>query len=254
MPLVFDHVGIRCSDRAASDRFYATVLGVLGRAPQRSELYTEWDDFAIGPVDAEHPLTRRLHVGFTAASRAQVDAFWRAGVDAGHRSDGEPGLRPQYAPDYYGAYLLDPDGNSVEAVHHADVNESGVIDHVALRVLDVPSAQAFYATIADAAHLHLGEHDAQYASFRISSGGALSLHAGNPSEAVHIAFPGTRTDVHAFHATATAAGYRDNGAPGERPIYHPGYYAAFVLDPDGHNVEVVSHRDPEAAGEAPAGR
>ena len=53
-----------------------------------------------------------------------------------------------------------------------------------------------------------------------------------------------RTDdavVDAFHAAAVAAGYRDNGAPGERPQYHPGYYGAFVLDPDGHNIEVVNH-------------
>ena len=59
---------------------------------------------------------------------------------------------------------------------------------------------------------------------------------------VHRAFPTTENGtVDAFHAAATAAGYRDNGAPGERPVYHTGYYGAFVLDPDGHNVEVVNH-------------
>ena len=47
--------------------------------------------------------------------------------------------------------------------------------------------------------------------------------------------------MRAFHAAALAAGYEDHGAPGERPVYHPGYYGAFVLDPDGHNVEVVNH-------------
>jgi catechol 2,3-dioxygenase-like lactoylglutathione lyase family enzyme len=47
--------------------------------------------------------------------------------------------------------------------------------------------------------------------------------------------------VRAFHAAALAAGYKDHGAPGERAVYHPGYYGAFVLDPDGHNVEVVNH-------------
>jgi catechol 2,3-dioxygenase-like lactoylglutathione lyase family enzyme len=49
--------------------------------------------------------------------------------------------------------------------------------------------------------------------------------------------------VRAFHAAALAAGYEDNGGPGERPVYHPGYYGAFVLDPDGHNVEVVNHNE-----------
>jgi catechol 2,3-dioxygenase-like lactoylglutathione lyase family enzyme len=59
---------------------------------------------------------------------------------------------------------------------------------------------------------------------------------------VHLAFPADDdATVRAFHAAALAAGYTDHGAPGERPQYHPGYYGAFVLDPDGHNVEVVNH-------------
>ena len=62
------------------------------------------------------------------------------------------------------------------------------------------------------------------------------------TEPIHIAFP-AREDatVRAFHAAAIAAGYTDHGGPGERAVYHPGYYGAFVLDPDGHNVEVVNH-------------
>jgi catechol 2,3-dioxygenase-like lactoylglutathione lyase family enzyme len=73
-------------------------------------------------------------------------------------------------------------------------------------------------------------------------GGSFSLVAGTPTQHVHLAF-GTNDDaaVAAFHDAATAAGYRDNGAPGERPEYHAGYYAAFVLDPDGNNVELVNH-------------
>jgi len=59
-----------------------------------------------------------------------------------------------------------------------------------------------------------------------------------------MAFPTTDdAAVHAFHEAATAAGHRDNGAPGERPEYHAGYYGAFVLDPDGHNVELVNHNE-----------
>jgi catechol 2,3-dioxygenase-like lactoylglutathione lyase family enzyme len=59
---------------------------------------------------------------------------------------------------------------------------------------------------------------------------------------VHLAFPADDdATVDAFHAAALEAGYRDNGAPGERPVYHPGYYSAYVLDPDGNNVEVVHH-------------
>jgi catechol 2,3-dioxygenase-like lactoylglutathione lyase family enzyme len=62
------------------------------------------------------------------------------------------------------------------------------------------------------------------------------------TEHVHLAFPAQDdATVRAFHATALAAGYEDHGEPGERAVYHPGYYGAFVLDPDGHNVEVVNH-------------
>ena len=66
--------------------------------------------------------------------------------------------------------------------------------------------------------------------------------SGSPTEHVHLAFP-SRDDatVDAFHRAALEAGYASNGAPGERAVYHEGYYGAFVLDPDGNNVELVNH-------------
>ena len=65
--------------------------------------------------------------------------------------------------------------------------------------------------------------------------------AGEPTQNIHIAFCGDDDQVRRFHADATAAGYRSNGEPGERARYHAGYYAAYVLDPDGNNIEVVNH-------------
>src|SRR3989449_8571873 len=116
--LVFDHVGIAVSALAASDRFYCTVLSVLGVEPSHADAeLVEWEDWDIGATDPEHPVTRGLHVGFRARDRAQVDAFWQAGVDAGYRDEGAPGPRRQYGPMYYGGFLLDPHGNSVEAGH-----------------------------------------------------------------------------------------------------------------------------------------
>jgi catechol 2,3-dioxygenase-like lactoylglutathione lyase family enzyme len=116
---VFDHVTIRVSDRAASERFYATVFAPLGIEPTYSDDEPlEWDDFSIAPADAEHPVTRGLHAGFVAPSRAVADEFWRAGTGAGYRDDGAPGERPEYHAGYYGAYVLDPDGNNVEVVSH----------------------------------------------------------------------------------------------------------------------------------------
>ena len=91
---MFDHVTIRVADSVASRRFYETVLAPLGRTTESGELFDEWGDFSIAPALEEHPLTRGLHVAFVADSQAQVETFWRAGVDAGYASDGEPGLRP----------------------------------------------------------------------------------------------------------------------------------------------------------------
>ena len=80
------------------------------------------------------------------------------------------------------------------------------------------------------------------AQFRGSSGSFSVLEGSHRTEHLHMAFPAPDdATVDAFHAAATQAGYRDNGAPGERPEYHAGYYGAFVLDPDGNNVEVVNH-------------
>ena len=92
---MFDHVGIAVADLAASERFYRTVLSVLGAEPSHADAeLVEWEDWDIGPTDREHPLTRGLHVGFRAPSREAVDAFWQAGIDAGHRDDGAPGPSP----------------------------------------------------------------------------------------------------------------------------------------------------------------
>jgi catechol 2,3-dioxygenase-like lactoylglutathione lyase family enzyme len=239
---VFDHVTIRASAREASERFYDTVLPTVELAKRFSEEHAvEWGDFSLSQASDEKPVTRRLHIAFFAASRDDVDAFWRVGTDAGYRDDGPPGLRPQYSPDYYGAFLLDPDGNSAEAVHHGSRRRPGAIDHLWIRVADVAAAKRFYETIAPHSGFRLRRDSEERAGFA-GTGSSFSLVAGTPTEHVHIAFPATdNATVDAFHRAATEAGYRDNGAPGERPIYHPGYYSAFVLDPDGNNVEVVNH-------------
>jgi len=243
---VFDHVGIAVSDLAASERFYRTVLSVLGIEPSHADaVLVEWEDWCIGPTDREHPVTRGLHVGFRAPDRAAVDAFWQAGIDAGHPNDGAPGPRTVYRPDYYGAFLLDPDGNSVEAVHtdRESPVPDGRIDHLWLRVRDPQASRRFYTTVAPYAGLRLA-HDAPDRVELSGSDFSFSLVRDERplTEHVHLAFAAdSDATVRAFHAAALAAGYEDHGAPGERTVYHPGYYAAYVRDPDGHNVEVVNH-------------
>src|ERR1700755_3103227 len=158
---MFDHVGVAVSDLAASERFYRTVLSALGVEPGHADPeLVEWEDWCIGPTDREHPVTRGRHVGFRAPSRAAVDAFWQAVIDAGYRDDGAPGPRTIYGPDYYGGFLLDPDGNSAEAVHRERPSAAapGYIDHLWIRVADVEASKRFYATIAPHAGIRLA-HD-----------------------------------------------------------------------------------------------
>ena len=255
---MFDHVGIAVSDLGVSEHFYRTVLSVLGVEPSHADAdqvrssearsLVGWDDWWIGSTDREHLVTRGLHVGFRARDRAAVDAFWQAGIDAGYRDDGAPGPRQVYGPDYYGGFLLDPDGNGVEAVHGARERPApdGRIDHLWLRVRDLPAARRFYTRVVAP---HAGLRLAHDAPDRVQFSGpdfsfSLVHDERPPTEHVHLAFSAdTDATVRAFHAAALAAGYEDHGAPGERAIYHPGYYGAFVLDPDGHNIELVNHND-----------
>jgi catechol 2,3-dioxygenase-like lactoylglutathione lyase family enzyme len=240
---VFDHVGIRASDRDASELFYGLVLSTIGieRTHSDDEL-AEWDDFAISQANPDKPVTRRLHIGFAAPSREHVDEFWRVGTDAGYRDDGAPGPRPQYRDDYYGSFLLDPDGNSAEAVHTSLEREG--VDHLWIRVADVAAAQRFYEVVAPHAGFSFNRvnGDPRRAQF-VGEGGSFSVvEDGEPTEHLHMAFPvPANSAVEAFHRAALDAGYRDNGGPGERPEYHQGYYGAFILDPDGNNIELVNH-------------
>jgi predicted lactoylglutathione lyase len=239
---VFDHVTIRVSDRGASERFYDTVFATIDVEKTASNAESaEWSDFSLAAATPDRPVTRRLHVGFGAPTRAHVDEFWNIGTAAGYRDDGAPGPRPQYTEDYYGSFLLDPDGNSAEAMHYEGMRTGGVVDHLWMRVADVEAAARFYETIAPHAGLRTGLRRADRAQFRGPSG-SFSVLAGEPTEHAHVAFGATRNDsVDAFHEAAVTAGYASDGAPGERPEYHPGYYAAFVLDPDGNIIEVVNH-------------
>ena len=116
---MIDHVTVRVSDFTASRAFYTTVLAPLGYElgwQDEDKRLAEWGDFSI--AEDGKPLSENVHVAFAAKSRDEVDAFHRAAVEAGHRDNGPPGERPVYHAGYYGAYVLDPDGNNVEAVFH----------------------------------------------------------------------------------------------------------------------------------------
>ena len=124
------------------------------------------------------------------------------------------GPAPEYGADYFGAFLLDPDGNSAEAMHHDGVRLDGNVDHLWIRVAEVAASKRFYETIAPHAGLRLRSNTAERAQLSVA-GGSFSVLAGTPTEQLRMAF-GTEDDVDALHRAAVGAGYHDNGAPGER--------------------------------------
>lgn len=238
---MIDHVTVGVPDLDAARAFYGRALELLGGPePAEGGGFVEWTDFSITEETPDRPVTRRLHVGFHAASPGLVDAWWEAMTGAGAASDGAPGPRPGYGPDYYGAFLLDAVGNSVEAVHNGPRRQPGVIDHLWLRVRSLEASSRFYEAVcpvvAHTVERHVGRTQVR------GSGATFSLVEGPPTEGLHLAFAADSVvSVEAFHRAGVEAGYAPNGDPGERPEYHPGYYGAFLLDPDGNNVEAVFH-------------
>jgi catechol 2,3-dioxygenase-like lactoylglutathione lyase family enzyme len=118
---VVDHLDVHASDFRESVRFYETVLAALA-IPKLFERDGE-ACFTHVNVVGRLPATKELHLCFYARSRDEVDAFHQAGVEAGFRSNGAPGYR-DYGPGYYASYLLDPDGNNIEALYR-DVGNPG---------------------------------------------------------------------------------------------------------------------------------
>jgi catechol 2,3-dioxygenase-like lactoylglutathione lyase family enzyme len=125
---MIDHTGVVVSDFEKSKRFYVTALAPIGY-----QVLLEFPAAVTGDTDVAglgappkpdfwiikgKPNDPPVHVAFQVASRALVDAFYRAALGAGGVDNGAPGLRPHYHPNYYGAYVRDPDGHNIEAVCH----------------------------------------------------------------------------------------------------------------------------------------
>ena len=126
---MIDHLGFDVSDYARSRAFYSHVLAPLGYGVVMEvtrEMTGGYEGCGFGPPSRPHFWVgkgsgtpgRGMHIAFTAQTRAQVDAFHAAALASGAQDNGAPGLRPHYHPDYYGAFVIDPEGNNVEAVCH----------------------------------------------------------------------------------------------------------------------------------------
>lgn len=133
---LIDHVQLVVRDLAASRRFYGEVMEVL-EIPLGGEADTHFwfDELFVSTADGPEALgqlTGRHHLAFQARDRATVDAFHRAGLAAGGSDNGPPGER-FYHPGYYAAFVLDPDGNNIEAVHHGAADRSAASVEVTFR-------------------------------------------------------------------------------------------------------------------------
>lgn len=117
---MLDHIGLAVTDYQKSKKFYETAL-----KPLNYEIIMEFEngggfgknkkpDFWIHQGEA----TKAIHVAFACETREMVDSFYKAAIEASGKDNGGPGLREHYHPDYYGAFILDPDGNNIEAVCH----------------------------------------------------------------------------------------------------------------------------------------
>jgi catechol 2,3-dioxygenase-like lactoylglutathione lyase family enzyme len=121
---MFDHIGFGVTNLAASKAFYLKALQPIGAAVAMEGPYGVGIGCDNKPTLWLHETKERptpMHLAFAAADRTQVDQFHAAAIAAGARDNGTPGLRPQYHPDYYGAFVIDPDGHNVEVVCHRPV-------------------------------------------------------------------------------------------------------------------------------------
>ncbi|HVY89816.1 MAG TPA: VOC family protein [Hyphomonadaceae bacterium] len=126
---MLDHIGLKVTNIKKAKAFYDAALAPLGvgvvmEVSAEETGGTAYMGYGEGfkPyfwINEQPRATERLHVAFAADSRAKVDAFYKAAMAAGGRDNGPPGLRKEYHPTYYGAFVLDPDGHNIEAVCHA---------------------------------------------------------------------------------------------------------------------------------------
>ena len=126
---MIDHMGFSVSDYERAKAFYAKALAPLGyslimEVPAERTGHSAAAGFGAGGkpdfwFGAEGAMNKPVHVAIAAKDRATVDAFYKAAIAAGGRDNGPPGIRPHYHANYYGAFVLDPDGHNIEAVCHA---------------------------------------------------------------------------------------------------------------------------------------
>jgi predicted lactoylglutathione lyase len=121
---LIDHVHLRAKDLAATKRFYKAIFKTLNiPIGQDADDHLQVDELWIDALGNDKAMATRVHLAFQAADRAMVDRFHKTALEAGGRDNGKPGERP-YHPGYYAAFVIDPDGNNIEAVYHGKAERS----------------------------------------------------------------------------------------------------------------------------------
>jgi catechol 2,3-dioxygenase-like lactoylglutathione lyase family enzyme len=133
---LIDHIQLVVRDLQAAQKFYTAIFGVLNiPIGGRGEGFFWADELFVSTADskaAQGALTGRHHLAFQTEGRAMVDAFYKAGLASGGKGYGAPGERA-YHPGYYAAFVLDPDGNNIEAVYHGEAKRSAPSVHITFR-------------------------------------------------------------------------------------------------------------------------
>ena len=119
--MIIDHIGFAISDSEKSNQFYSEALAPLGI--EKVMEYSGWAGFGKNGkaefwIGEDKEVQKPMHIAFTADNREQVRLFYEAALNAGAKDNGEPGIREEYHPNYYGAFVIDPDGHNIEAVCH----------------------------------------------------------------------------------------------------------------------------------------
>lgn len=267
---MLSHFTLGSNNLTRAQQFYTPVMAVLGQSLlESSDEYCyrhyglSFDSyphlFVCLPIN-ELPATwsNGFHIAFHAQTTTAVDAFHAAAIANGGSDDGPPGLRTHYNDDYYAAYVRDPDGNKLQAVHYQNGRDPGhtgdVVSHITLGVHEFERDRAFYSDILgeigyverpDQSGTHDGSQDT---AFGFEDGDLPLVYIQSPFDGrpatwgngIHTAFHApSRHAVDRFHALALQHGGVCEGPPGLRPHYSANYYGAYVRDLVGNKLQAV---------------
>ena len=267
---MFSHFTLGTNDLGRAESFYTSLMVTLGQSLIDSS--AEYGYLMYGPDDNRFPhlficrpfdrlpasWSNGFHIAFNVPDTETVDRFHAAALAAGGIDEGAPGLRPDYAPDYYGAYVRDPDGNKLQAVCYKKGRRVGptgdILSHITVGSADLARERAFYeAVLAPLGIVELPEEsDPESSGYGIAGFELPVLYVHPPFDGrpatwgngTHVAFAApSRQAVDQFHAAALAQGGTCEGPPGPRPHYSANYYGAYVRDHVGNKLQAVC-RDP----------